>query len=111
MPARPAPSASAAIPPTGASTGSPAARAAVSVGHVSGSTPITRASVAYQAAIPPSSPPPPTAAITVSSMGAWSASSRASVPWPATTAGWSYGCRNAAPVSHARSSQAANASA
>ena len=66
MPARPAPSASAATPPTSTSTGSPAASAAVSVGHRSGSTPITRTSLANHAAIPPISPPPPTATITVS---------------------------------------------
>ena len=72
---------------------------------------MTRVSVAYQAATPAIRPPPPTATMTVSSAGAWPDSSAASVPCPATTAGWSYGCMNAAPVSNARSSQAAYASA
>ena len=89
MPARAAPRASAATPPTSTSTGSPARRADDSVGHRSGSTPITLTSLAYQAAIPPINPPPPTATITVCSAGRWSDSSDASVPCPATTAGWS----------------------
>ena len=80
MPALAAPSASAAIPPTSTSTGSPATSALDSVGHADGSTPITRTSPAYQAAIPPMSPAPPTATITVSRTGACADSSSAMVP-------------------------------
>ena len=87
MPARCAPSASAATPPTSTSTTSPAASARDRVGQRWGSTPITRVSVAYHAATPAMSPPPPTATMTVSSAGAWPDSSAAKVPCPATTAG------------------------
>ena len=57
--------------------------------------------------MPPIRPAPPTATTTVRIAGAWSSISAAIVPWPATTAGWSYGCMSTAPVSNARSSHAA----
>ena len=76
-PTRAGASASAAIPPAGASTGRPACSARCSVGASSGSTPTTRVSPRYHAAIPPISPPPPTATSTVSRSGACSESSAA----------------------------------
>ena len=81
-------------------------------GSVAGSTPITLASLAYQAAMPADQ----TAAADRDDDGVGSPAPgrrapRRSCPGPATTAGWSYGCMNAAPVSNARSSHAAYASA
>jgi puromycin-sensitive aminopeptidase len=108
-PASAAPSESAAYPPTSTSTGRPASRAAVMQRLASGSTPITRVRPSYQAATPPISPPPPIATSTVSASGTCSDSSAASVPWPATTSGWSYACITSAPVSSARARLAASA--
>ena len=73
---------SAAMPPAGASTGSPASSARVSVGAASGSTPITGTRPAYHAAMPPIRPPPPTATRSASSFGACSSSSTPTVACP-----------------------------
>ena len=75
-PTRRGASESAAMPPAGASTGSPACSARCSVGAASGSTPITRMRPPYHAAMPPISPPPPTATSNVSRSGACSSSSQ-----------------------------------
>ena len=84
-PTRRGASESAAMPPAGASTGSPGLRARVSA---SARPRARRRSPgrgrAYHAAMPPISPPPPTATSSVSSSGACAASSSPSVPWPSS---------------------------
>src|SRR5262245_35641225 len=87
VPTRRGASESAAIPPAGASTGSPARMAIVNVGASTGSTPTTRTRPSYHAASPPIKPPPPTATSTVSSFGACPVSSRPSEPWPRIVSG------------------------
>ena len=102
---------SAAIPPAGASTGRPAARAMCSVGAPSGSTATTLTAPPYQAAIPPISPPPPTATSKVSTPGASACNSSPTVPWPSKVSGWSKAWTAMAPVAATCASLAARASA
>jgi hypothetical protein len=67
----------------------------------SASTPTTRQSGSRDLralATPLISPPPPTATTKVSASGAWPASSRPTVAWPAMTAGSSKGEIQRAPV-------------
>ena len=60
-------------------------------------TPTTRASGTARA-MPEISPPPPSGTTISRTSGAWRAISRPTVPWPATTAGWSKAGTTVAPL-------------
>ncbi|MNW56829.1 hypothetical protein D3C74_345750 [compost metagenome] len=68
------------------------------------------AASAMAAATPATSPPPPSGMTTVRTSGTCSRISSASVPWPATTSGWSNGWMNTAPVRSASALAAASVS-
>ena len=85
------------------STGSPAASARAIASAPSVSTPQIRTSgisALSATATPEISAPPPMLTRTSVSGGASSASSRPTVPWPATTVGSSNGCTSVMPVRH-----------
>mmetsp|Transcript_26498 Transcript_26498/g.88769 ORF Transcript_26498/g.88769 Transcript_26498/m.88769 type:complete len:254 (-) Transcript_26498:101-862(-) len=111
VPARFAPSESAAMPDTSMSTGSPAARAEWRALQPRDSTPTTLTRPPNHAMNPEMRPPPPTATSTVSRPGHWSSHSAATVPWPRTVPRPSYAWAPMAPEAAWKASHACRASA